>query len=261
MEGGDEIIFTGAYKDFSLGVKFDLSGKGPAEAAAALAYISAKIEPHAFRFSGIDVGAIEKLAAPKGLGVGGVTAFLENIPPSELRAKLLEAVPKPELYPAAESYLVNQLLTKAGVPFKIAPSYLKPTEEKIEDFIGFVGKYNQWISIKKLGLENVQDYEVSGILSGINYTAVNKAFDLAGVKTDVSQVPEVPKRKSFGNLGQSLHELEGRLGGSTDDAYSICKRLEKLGYKPYASPDMLTQAYPDIKPPKVKGRRNLSANR
>jgi hypothetical protein len=96
---------------------------------------------------------------------------------------------------------------------------------------------------------------VSGILCAINHTAVNKGFDFAGSKANVSMVIEAPKRKSFGSLAQSLRELEGRLSGSPDDAYSVCMRLDKAGFKPYASPEMLTEAHPDIKAPKTRGRK------
>ncbi|MEW6036307.1 MAG: DUF2666 family protein [Candidatus Micrarchaeota archaeon] len=251
MDGQDEIIFTGAYKDFRLGIRFDLSGKTPADAAGALGYVSEMIEPYAFKFSGIDMAAIEKLAEPKGNGPGAVAAFFDGIAPGELRAKLLATLPKPGLIPAAESYLLNRLLAKAGVQFKTPPSEsLKPVEEETGDFIGFIGKYGQWVAIKKLGLEKVQDYEVSGILSGINHTIVNKAFDFAGAKTGADGGAEGGKRKSFGNLAEAMRGMDAGTG-----AFSLCRRLEKIGYKPYASPEMLTEAYPDIKPPKVRGRK------
>ncbi|NYZ73866.1 DUF2666 family protein [Candidatus Micrarchaeota archaeon] len=257
MEGGDELIFTGQYKDFRLGIRFDLSGKEPKDAAAALAYISERIEPAAFASSGIDTKKVEDFAALDGKGVGAVVAFLEMNTTGAIREKLGSAMNNPDLMSVAECYLLNQLLMKAGVAFKVAPSpAVVPKEEKIEDFIGFIGNYKGWIAIKKLGLENVQDYEVSGILSGINHTIVNKAFDFAGMKNDalVGSVAS-GKRKSYGNLGAALRGLEGKLTGGADDAYVVCKVCENVGYKPYASPEMLTNAYPDIKPPKVKGRK------
>ncbi len=258
MDGSDEIIFTGEYKDFRLGVRFELGGREPPDAAGALAYISSKIEPHAFRFSGIDTGKISALAKAEGKGIGAVCAFLESMPPSALRSALAQSVPKPELLPAAESYLLNALLSEAGVAFKAPLSAsLSPSEEEIGGFIGFIGKYKTWIAIKKLGLGNVQDYEVSGILSGINHTAVNKAFEFSGMKKDDSAVEAAArgKRRTYGNITLALRELEPKLPGNGDDAYLVCKTLEGVGYKPYASPEMLSGAYPDIKPPKVKGRK------
>lgn len=258
MTGNDEIIFAGEYKDFRLGVRFSLSGAQPQDVAKALVHVSEKIEPFAFRFSGIDTAAIEKYASPQGKGIAAAAAFLEGTPPAELRATLMKMAPKPELYPAAESYFLNRLLARTGVPFKVSTEGAPEGEdEKPGDFIGFIGKYGQWVAIKKLGLEKVQDYEVSGILSGINHTVVNKAFDLSGAGKDDALVARVAggKRKTFGNIAAALRELGGSLGGGPGDAYAVCKALETMGCKPYASPEMLTEAYPDIKPPKVKGRK------
>jgi hypothetical protein len=258
MEGGDEIILTGEYKDLKLGMKFDLSKAEPKDVASALAFISSNIEPHAYRLAGIDTKKIEELAKVQGKGLGAVASFLESNPAGVIREGLAKAVSRPELLPAAESYLFKRLLEKAGVRFKVtAEGAMKPDSEKNGDFIGFIGKYREWISIKKLGLEKVQDYEVSGILAGINHTAVNKAFDFAGVKKDDAAVQAAVggKRKSYGNAAACLKELGQKLSGGPEDPYLVCKVLENLGYKPYASPDMLTEAYPDIKPPKVKGRK------
>jgi hypothetical protein len=258
MAGEDEILFTGAYKGFSLGARFGLSGRKPGEVAAALSYVSASIEPHAFVFSGIDTEKIDGFAKPAGKGIGAVCSFLESLSPGGIRESLGKALPEPPLMSAAESYLFNRLLDRAGVAFKVQPSPdLKPSEEKIGDFIGFIGKYCDWIAIKKLGLENVQDYEVSAILAGINHTVVNKAFDFAGLKKDDALVNAIAggRRRSLGNVALALRALEPKLTGGQEDAYLVCKVLETLGYKPYASPEMLTDAHPDIKPPKVKGRK------
>ena len=255
MTGKEEIIFTGEYKDFRLGIKYDLSGKGSSDVVAALSYVSGKIEPHAFAFSGIDMKAVEKFAEPKGKGLSSVISFLDSGSPGTIKEAIGKNLAKPGLMSAAESYLVNRLLTKAGVEFKPkAESAVAPVDEKPEDFIGFMGKYGNWMSVKKLGLENVQDYEVSGILSGINHTVVNKGFDFAGLKDDSASVLK-GKRKSFGNLTEALKELEGKLSGGPSDAMTISRVMEGMGYRPYASPEMLSGAYPDIKPPKVKGRK------
>lgn len=255
----DEVIFSGAYNDFKLGVRFDLNGVEEKDVAYALDFISSHIEPYAFRFSGIDVAKIERFASPKGKGLQAVCAFLTEIPAGMIKKNLADALPKQELMSAAESYLFNQLLTKAGVAFRIGNlnSSLKPSEEKPEDVIAFIAKYKDWVSVKKLGLENVQDYEVSGILSGINHTVVTKIFDFAGVNKDEALADSIAKakRKSYGNLLGALRELEPKLTGEPEDAFVVLKVFEKLGYKPYASPEMLTDAHPDIKPPKVKGRK------
>jgi hypothetical protein len=171
----------------------------------------------------------------------------------------VKTVPDPLLLPAAESCFLNSILVKAGVPFKPAPGEVtvKPAAEQPGDVIAFIGKFGQWVAIKKLGLEKAQEYEVSAILAGINHTIVNKAFDFSGVVRDDALIASVSagKRRSLGNLGMCLRELEGKLRSDDSDAYAVCKVFETLGYKPYASPEMLRDAHPDIKPPKVKGRK------
>ncbi len=259
MIGGDEMIFSGSYKDFKLGIRFDLAGKQPVDVAHALAHISSEIEPHAFRFSGIDTKSVDDFVTIKGKGISSVCNFLESNSSQwtkMIKKNLSESDPK--LLPVAESYFFNRMLEKAGVPFKASPeSSLEPENEEIGDHIAFIGKYKDWMAIKKLGLEDVKDYEVSGMLSGINHTVVNKAFDFAGVKKDDATVESIAKgkRKSYGNVLLGLQQLEPKLSGGPDDAYLVCKVLETLGYRPYASPGMLTDAHPDIKPPKVRGRK------
>ncbi len=257
MDGDDEVIFTGAYKDFRLGIRFNLSGKDPQSVASALGYVSESIEPYAFAFSGIDTKKIDAFVSVKGAGIGAACSFLESLSPGAIKEGLGKALPDPKLMSAAESYFFNRLLTKAGVAFKVLPAQgLSPSEESITDYIGFIGKYRNWIAIKKLGLERVQDYEVSGILSGIDHTIVNKAFDFADMERDEALVGSISggKRRSLGNAASALRELESKLGADAG-AYPVCKVLEGIGYKPYASPEMLTEAHPDIKPPKVKGRK------
>lgn len=248
----DEIIFSGRYKDFSLGVHYDLTGKGENEVSAILGRISSEIEPYAFAFSGIDAKAIDDYVKPDGNGIGAVYSYIENN--SSAWNKWAKASLKDsKLMPAADSYMFNRLLEKAGVQFKVSmPVTVKPAKEEASNVIGFIGKYKEWMAVKKLSTEKAKDYEISGILSGINFTVVNKAFDFAGVKKkdDVVASATKGKRKSYGNAVSALREIE-----ADPDPYVVCKVLETLGYRPYASPHMLTDAYPDIKPPKVKGRK------
>ncbi|MBI5046987.1 DUF2666 family protein [Candidatus Micrarchaeota archaeon] len=265
MEGTDEIVFTGEYKDFKLGLKFDLDGKTEEDVIYALDYIHSSIEKYAFKFSGINTQEIDKFAQPKGKGLKTVCDFLENNSSSEIKTRLTAGLTETlssgkegvKLLSAAESYLLNQLLTKAEVQFTVkGNSTMKPAMEKPDSMIGFIGKYKKWVAIKKLGLDKVNDYEVAGILAGINHSVVNKGFDFAGPQDDATVLAVTKgKRKSYGNAASCLRELEGKLTGKRTDAFLVSKVLETIGIKPYASPEMLTDAYPDIKPPKVKGRK------
>lgn len=254
MEGEDEILFTGAYTDFELSLRYDLSNKTSEDAAQALVDVSNKIEPYAYQFSGINTDKINSFAKVNPKGISEIILFLEKNSPKTIKDTLLQAVPKPELLSTADSYLFNRLLSNAGIKFKpVTFSKIVGKNGGTEDFIGFIGKYKEWTAIKKLGITNkVQDYEVSGILSGVNFTVVNKAFDFSSSKKPIPDLSSL-KRKSYSNILfalKKLHELK-----LDNDPFVVCKTFETVGYKPYASPDMLTAAYPDIKPPKVKGRK------
>lgn len=258
MFGGDEVIFTGQHKGLKLGIAFNLEGKQPTEVAGILAYLCEQIEPFAYEFAGIDTKKIDSFAKC-GKGIAGVIDFLTSNSPGQIKTKLAEALPSKiesketpsQLMSIADSYLINRLFTNAGVKFKIEATKVKPEKEKIEDVIAFIGKYKEWVAIKKLGIEKVKDYEVSGILSGIENTIVNKSFELAEMQNESKTATA---RKSYTNLAEALKQLPSNANPCT-----ICKTCEAVGYKPYASPELLTNAYPDIKPPKVKGRRPLPA--
>ena len=278
MSEGSEIFFTGKYKDFALGVHFNMGGRNEQDAAYVLGYINERIGEQAFRFSGINVAKIKTFAKPSGSGLKSVISFLETNSQSSIKTALLDGIEDEKLLSAAESFFFNQLLENAKVDFRITDSLVKsdivPEDEEMGEQIAFVGNYGGWISIKKLSLVEVKDYEVSAILAGINHTIVNKAFAFAGCSQNDELVSKIAKgRKSFGNLLEALKTLETSLTGQTEqssvahgtenssignalnDAYLVCKVFEKQGYKPYASPEMLTNAHPDIKPPKVKGRK------
>lgn len=261
----EEIIFVGAYKDFKLGVRYPLNNASESDVMHILGHISSQIEEPAYSFAGINIQKIGQFAKPSGTGLGSVVSFLESNPQSKIKETLLKCADNKLLLPAAESYFFNQLLSTAKVDFKVtegmATSSIVSEEEQPGDQIALIANFKGWISIKKLGLDDVQDYEVSAILSGITHTIVNKAFDFSGCNKNDELVSNIAKgRKSYGNLLNALRTLETSLTGNRlDDAYLVCKVFEKLGFKPYPSPEMLSQAHPDIKPPKVRGRRNLSA--
>jgi hypothetical protein len=261
MTEDEEIIFVGKYKDFKLGVHFSMGKSTDQDAAYVLGYINERIGEAAYRFSGINLARIKSFVKPEGIGINAIISFLEKNPQSKIKEALLDGIKDNLLLPAAESFFFNQLLKNAKVDFKISDnlvnSSIVPEEEAPEDTIAFIGNYKGWMAIKKLGLEEIKDYEVSAILSGINNTIVNKAFDFSGCNKNDELVSKVASgRKSFGNLLTALGKLKTSLTGNRlDDAYLVCKVFEKIGYKPYASPEMLSNAHPDIKPPKVRGRK------
>jgi len=250
MIGDDEIIFSGKYKELNYNVRYALKDKSEKEVAGALCEVIKTIEPFAYHFSEIDFRKVETIAAKAGNDLKSIARYIRE---NSIRKQLEGTVKEPKLVTASESYFFNRVLVEANILLiPDIPNTIKPETEKVEGQVVFVGKYGKWMAIKKLALEGVKDWEVSGILSGINQTAINKAFEFAG---ETEEVKFTKKRKSFSAAADLLEDLAGKLGDDrTKNAYMVVKSLEKLGYAPFAHPGMLTAAHPDIKPPKPRGR-------
>jgi len=243
MIGDDEVIFSGNYKGLNFNARYGLKGAGEKDVAGVLVEIIRTIEPFAYEFSEIDCKKVEEIASKAGKDLPSIAKFIKE---NSVRKMLEGTVNDVKLVTASESYFFNRALTNAGINLlPDAKNSIKPETEKVDGQVVFVGKYEKWISIKKLVLEKIKDWEVSGLLSGVVQTSVNKAFEFAGEKVDVDSAK---RRKSFGAAADLLEGLAGK------DAYTIVKSLENLGYAPYAHPGMLTAAHPDIKPPKPRGR-------
>ncbi|MBI5051252.1 DUF2666 family protein [Candidatus Micrarchaeota archaeon] len=265
MEAKDEIDCLGYFNGFTLNVYFDLNNASEENLAYILSYLSNQIDEQAFIFSEIKTKDIDSFVTLKGTGLNSVIGFLSSLKPNQIKEQLVNFSSK-ELLPAAESYFFFKLFQKAKVPSKLTEDLFNPIEltaremDKSElNVMRFIAKYKSWIAIKKLSIDKTTKcWEVSGLLSGVNNTIVNKAFDFAGVdraKIDLLVAKACSgKRRSYNNVTEVLKSLQ-LTNNKKEDAYLVCKCLETLGYKPYSSPEMLTQAHPEIKPPKVKGRK------
>lgn len=238
----EEIILLGEYKNFKSDKHYYVEKAQNSDIAGLLVELSNSIELQAYQFSGIDTKKIDSIAKVE-KGLTAVVNFLKSFKRDSL---LPAANNKSKMLPIAESYLINQLLKNAQVNFKPnIKSAIKPETEKPEDQIAFIGNCKGWFAAKKLSIDSkTEDWEVSAILSGINYTLINKSFDFADLKGNTKS-----GRKSLGNLTNALSEI------NENDAYAVCKTCEGFGYFPYATPQILMDEYPGVKPPKVKGRK------
>lgn len=251
MIGDDEIIFSGKYKGLNYNTRYGLKDAKEKDVSGALAEIIKTIEPFAYQFSEIDYRKVETIAAKAGNDLKSVARYIRE---NSIRKMLEGTVKEPKLITASESYFFNRVLVQAGIMLvPDIPCKIKPEIEIVENRIVFVGKYGKWVAIKKLNLEkSTKDWEVSGILSGISQSALNKAFEFSG---ETEEVETIKRRKSFGAAADMLDGLADSLGSNrTKNSYIIIKSLEGLGYAPYAHPGMLTAAHPEIKPPKPRGR-------
>ncbi len=240
--GREEIILVGEYKNFKSDRHYYVDNAQNSEVAALLIEISNYIEPYVYQFSGIDTKKIDEMINV-GNDLPSVISFLKSVKRDSL---LSAARDKATMVSIVESYLVNSALKKAGVAFKpSAINSIKPETEAVSGMIAFIGNCKEWFAAKKLTVnEKTEDWEVAGILSGINHTIVNKSFGFVAMTGNAKS-----GRKSLNSLADALTTID------QNNPYEICKTCEGFGIKPYAAPEMLTNEYPDIKPPKVKGRK------
>lgn len=260
----DELIFSGKYAGWEYHTRFDLEGAQPRNVAFALATIHDRIESEAFCHSGIDCSMIEHLI-PEGNGIQDLIKFLEAKKPGEWKDFLLQAAKnREELLPVAESKFVCVLLSKnhvfAKVTAAMAQSEIKPQkQEPLPGQIAFIGRYKNWISIKKMSIEQgTKNYEIAGILSSINKTLVNTAFEFMNPDKSVDEIVANAtrgKRKSFNNLVEALRQVAPSLtGDQIRNAYLMKRVFEALGFAPYANVEVLVSAYPELKVAKPRGR-------
>jgi len=249
MLGDEELIFSGKYKDFAFGQRFDLSSATPKDAASALLHISNNIEQAGYRFSGIAYEKIDKLA--KKLNTPSEVA--QYLSESSTKKALDDCAKDKKLLPAAESCFLNLLLSRAGIDTKPnIPLSLKGENYEEKGRMVFVAKYREWVVIKKLSLEDLEgDWEISGIIASANMSALNKAFQLASEDYEgkLAEAKKIAsgKRKSLAAAGEIINK-------TANDPIILTKALEELGYYTYLTPFVLMEAYPDLKPKKPKGR-------
>jgi len=255
----EELIFSGKYNSLNIEEKYDLLDAKTEDIIHILCKISEAIDSAAYSFAGIENRKIDEFIKTivKGTGLQAAISSLESVSSSQLKQVFESCCKSKDFFPIAESYFIHTLLSECKVSFKLSPKFfnssIAPKKELRPGKIVFIANYHGWVSIKKLSLENVLNYEVAGILSSINFTIINKSFEFAGL-LDEAKVSSIVagKRKSLSALIDCLKSIDEK--DEKKLAYLICKVCESLGYTPYSTPNMLTKAYPDIKPPKVKGR-------
>ena len=248
----EELILVGSYKQMKLEHHYLLKNVSEKDLGALIAHISEEIEGFAYPFAGIDTAKVESIAKEVS-SKETLINYLERTKPGQLKERLIAACKVKELLPAAESLFIKTILKNAGIGIKPqASNTITDSKEKPEDVIAFIGNAKKWFAAKKLSVDKTtQEWEVAGILSGINFSLMLKVFDFAGVTRDDAKVEGIlkGKRKGLAMLAQVIKEMP------VDNPYVVCKVCEGVGYSPYLQPKLLSPAYPDIKPPKVKGRK------
>ncbi len=140
------------------------------------------------------------------------------------------------------------------------------------EYVDFMAKYKDWISIKRLGIrEDTKPEEIAHHLAGIRSIADSKAYSLLGIDTaklDAFAESIVSgRRKSYAALGEAYASLQSSstadavkeaCGGkplkSIAEAYLLSRIAKDMGFDIAVEQLALSKAYPELKPPKALGR-------
>ncbi len=139
-----------------------------------------------------------------------------------------------------------------------------------EEYIDFMAKYRDWISIKKLGIRSdTKPEEVAHYLAGVRSTANEKAYSFLQIDTKAldSKAKEICSgmRKSYSSLTAALHMMESadtkravsescsKELAPIAEAYLIGKIVSGVGYESGISQEAMAKAFPGLKMPKTPG--------
>lgn len=140
------------------------------------------------------------------------------------------------------------------------------------EYVDFMVKYKDWISIKRLGIRpNTKPEEVSFHLALVRETIDRKAFAILGINTAAldSYAEKIctGMRKSYASLGSALTNMSGTEGKSTlksacsdeklaplAEIYLLGRVISTLGYDTSLNQKAMAKIFPALKPAKVPGR-------
>ena len=148
-----------------------------------------------------------------------------------------------------------------------------------EEYVDFLAKYKDWISIKRLGIRpDTKPEEIVFHMAGIRNTIDVKAFPFMGIKTApldaaASKLTE-DKRKSFADLSQAILGLNGtEAKRAVEEAcadkkelaplawiYLIGRVLNNLDYDASINQKTISKIFPNLKIKKPLGRQKKGSD-
>ena len=137
-----------------------------------------------------------------------------------------------------------------------------------EEYVDFMAKYRDWISIKRIGIRpDTRPEEVVQHLSVIRGVVDSKSYALLGIKTSILDKCAdsicAGSRKSYESLSAAVAKLGGAEArravaescakelSPLADIYLLGSVLNKMGYDCAINPKVMSKIYPDLKPPKM----------
>ncbi|MDE1871390.1 MAG: DUF2666 family protein [Candidatus Micrarchaeota archaeon] len=144
--------------------------------------------------------------------------------------------------------------------------------DEAEEYIDFMAKYRDWISIKRLGIrENTKPEEVVHHLAAIRSTIDSKSYPLLKVNTSMldqyASKLSANSRRSYSSLSSAIAALDNPetkkvLAESCSkelapiaETYLLGRLITDMGFDTSINQRLMSKIYPDLKPPKAPGRK------
>ena len=143
----------------------------------------------------------------------------------------------------------------------------EPTE-----YIDFMAKYKDWISIKKLGIRDyTKPEDIVYHLAGIRNTLDGRMFKILGIDTAkldaAADNATNGMRKGYSSLSTAINNLaSSEAKKAIEDScaannglkpfaetYLLQKVVTNLGYDTSLNQTQMSKVFPDLKPPKAPG--------
>ena len=140
-----------------------------------------------------------------------------------------------------------------------------------EEYVDFLARCGNWISIKRLGIRaDTKPEAIAHHLAGISATASAKAYSFLGIDTAALDATANSMtsgmRKSYDSLAQAVAKIQGAKGAVSAackdpklapvaEAYLLNKVITALGYDTSINQTTMSKIFPGLKPPKTLGRK------
>lgn len=286
----DSIDFFARYKQWIVARSINCTDStSPKEVSAYLVAVREDVANRAFDVLGIDTKILDAYcekftkSLPKN-DYSSLVGLYKSLGSKEAEPEIERAAQsKEELKPFAKAYLFRRALRQLGLDWYLTNTNKafagKAQSQKASSFvpfqsegISFMAKYKDWISIKKLSIDQkTKPEEVAAHLSSIRIATDRKASQILGVNTENLDIYAAGvtenMRKSAANLEkitatlaspEAKKQIEDACSGdqSLRDAartYLFSTMIQNLKIDLEVSPNTLMDMFPGLKIPKPKG--------
>lgn len=284
MVGEDSLDFMAKYKDWSVSRSLSVaSDTDPKQVSFFLISVREQVDKKAFEILGIDLKAIdaysERITSKMPTGsykeLVGIYKTLGSAEVEEVVNRSSNA--REELKPFAKAYILRSALEKMGLDHyikggsKTAGNAANGAQLRSEGIV-FMAKYKEWVSIKKMSVdEKTKPEEVAAHLSSVRMALDRKIAEIMGIDIETLDMYATnmtgTMRKSAANLekitgalseAEAMKAVESSCKGdkalqNAARTYLFAKMLENLKLDLEVNPNTLMDMFPGLKIPKPKG--------